>query len=918
MESLKAQEPGIDFKNEWNHSAEEVCRHLKSSLSEGLSDEEAKRRLQEIGFNELPQKKSTPVWKTFLKQFNSFIIWILFAAAFISGFLAEWIDAIAIGAIIFLNAILGFVQEYHAEKSIAALRKLSTPASKVVRGGGLQIIPSKEIVPGDLLLLEQGDRIPADGRVIKSYLLQTQEAALTGESMPARKRTESVHGKQVSLGDRNNMVFMGTSVAYGKGYAVATATGFKTELGNIASLLEANIQEKTPLELKLEELGKRLVFLFLAVVAMVFILGVFRGNNLLTMFMISLSLAVAAIPEGLPAVVAIALAFGVKKMAKRNALIRRLASVETLGCATVICTDKTGTLTKNEMTVRELWVNQTLIKVTGSGYEPFGDFVALEKKIDPKEHEGLMLALKIGGLCNGAKLSQINGAWQVTGDPTEGALLVLAEKAGYKKEHLERENPLLEELPFDSDRKRMSVLRKTQEGTLLFVKGAPDVILQVSDKIWVYGKEMELSDVQRKLISEINHRFAAQALRVLAVAYKKMLPETDLHPAMEQNLTFVGLIAMMDSPRSEAKAAIETCKKAGIRPVMITGDHKETAAAIAKELGLMGKGSRAINGIDIDRMDTKSLQEAVRTTSVYARVSAEHKLKIVQALRANGEIVAMTGDGVNDAPAIKEANIGIAMGITGTDVTKEASDMVITDDNFASIVHAVEEGRGIYDNILKFVNYLLSTNLAEIFVLFLAMLFNFRDGSGSHFVPLTAVQLLWINLVTDGFPALALSLDPIDPKAMQRPPRDPKEPILPIHFLVRLVFMALIIAIGALMACLLGLKEGPAYAQSMTLTTLIVLQFVRVQMVRSSYHMPFLSNPWLLAALSASFISQLAILYIPFLRKFFGTVALNVHEWGIIALISLLVWVFGTGSQRLVDWFITRQKKGDTKSCLSE
>ena len=906
MEILKVEEQGIDFKNTWGHSAEEVCQQLKSSISEGLSDGEAKKRLQETGFNELPEKKSVPAWKIFLKQFNSFIIWILFAAAFISGFLAEWVDAVAISVIIFLNAILGFVQEYHAEKSIAALRKLSTPTSKVIRGGALQVIPSREIVPGDLLLLEQGDRIPADGRIIKSYLLQTQEAALTGESMPSRKRTELVLGKQVSLGDRNNMVFMGTSVAYGKGYAVATATGSKTELGNIASLLEANVQEKTPLEQKLEELGMRLVFLFLSVVVIVFILGVFRGNDFLTMFMVSLSLAVAAIPEGLPAVVTIAPAFGVKKMAKRNALIRRLASVETLGCATVICTDKTGTLTKNEMTVRDLWVNQTLIKVTGSGYEPFGDFIALEKNIDPKEHDALMLALKIGGLCNGAKLSQVDGTWQVTGDPTEGALLVLAEKAGCKKEQLEQEHPLLEELPFDSERKRMSVLRKTPEGTILFVKGAPDIILELSDKVWIHGKETELGDVQRKLISGSNHRFAAQALRVLAVAYKKMLLEADLHPAMEKNLTFVGLIAMMDSPRTEAKAAIETCKRAGIRPVMITGDHKETAAAIAKELGLMEKGDRAINGVDIDQMDTKLLQETVRTTSVYARVSAEHKLKIVQALRANGEIVAMTGDGVNDAPAIKEANIGIAMGITGTDVTKEASDMVITDDNFASIVHAVEEGRGIYDNILKFVNYLLSSNLAEIFVLFLAMLFDFKDGSGNHFVPLTAVQILWMNLVTDGFPALALSMDPLDPKAMERLPRNPKEPILPFHLFIKLLLVALIIALGALTSCLAGLKTGPAYAQSMTLSTLIVLQFIRVQMVRSSYHVPLFSNPWLIAALTVSFLFQLALLYVPFLQNIFGTVALDMHEWGIIALISGMVWVLGKGANSLVDFVQTK------------
>lgn len=863
---------------------------MEKNQTEGLTDAEARKRLEEKGPNELPGKNPVSARKIFFKQFDSLIMGILAVSAAVSGFMGEWKNTAAIGAILLLNAVLGFMQEFHAEKSLAALRKLFTPSSKVIRGGRLQNLPSREIVPGDLILIEQGDQIPADGRIVRSFMLRTQEAALTGESMPVSK-------------DAENMAFMGTSVSAGKAYVSVTATGLRTELGKIASMLREEKREKTPLERKLDDLGKRLVYLVLGIVASVFAMGLMRGYPAYVMFLTSLSLAVAAIPEGLPAVVTIALALGVKKMAGRHALVRRLASVETLGCATVICTDKTGTLTKNEMTVRNIWTGCRSFTVTGTGYGPEGEFQTAGKTAEPAKFPALMLSLKIAVLCSGAKLFRENGAWQVAGDPTEGALLAAAEKAGLEKEALERDCPLLEELPFDSERKRMSVYRKTPGGPVLYVKGAPDVVLGLSEKLNTESGEIKLTGFYRDLILGINHQFASEALRVLAVAYKKMPHDAWLHPSMEQDLVFAGLMAMMDAPRSEAKTAIETCKRAGIRPVMITGDHQETAAAIALELGLMERGGRVLSGAELESMDGAALREAVRKTSVYARVSPEHKLKIVRALKQNGEIAAMTGDGVNDAPAIKESDIGVAMGLSGTDVAREASNLVITDDNFASIVSAVEEGRGIYDSIVKFVNYLVSHNLAEIFVLFFSLLFGLRDLSGVPFIPLTAVQILWMNLVTDGLPALALSLDPVDPRAMSRPPRSPRESILPAKQIVKTFLTGTALAAGALFFCAAGLDKGPAYARSMVLTALIFLQFIPVHLVRAPHHLPFFSNPWLIAALLFSCLVQAGALYVPFFQKILGTAALDPHEWPLLALTAAGVWFVSGFAVRAVDLF---------------
>lgn len=885
----------------WNFSTQHTAKELDADPYQGLSSAVVKTRLDSYGVNELPEPKPPSIFKLFLSQFSSFIVWVLIVAAVIAGVIGEWVDALAIFVIVILNAIIGFVQEIHAERSLAALKKLATSTCKVIRDGVLQTVLSKEIVPGDLILLEAGDLVPADGRVVQSVQLSTQEASLTGESLPIYKTIEPLAHAELVIGDRKNMVFMGTVVLSGKGHMLVTTTGLNTELGKIASLLSKHKEEPTPLQIRLAQLGRRLVFLCLGIVAIVFILGILQGNLFLNILLIATSLAVAAVPEGLPTIVTIALAIGVRKMAKRKALIRRLASVETLGCASVICTDKTGTLTKNEMSVRKIWVNQEQIDVSGVGYTPSGIFTLKSKTLISTDLPELKRLLETGILCNSANLTETEQGWQITGDPTEGALIVAAEKGGIKKQELETKSPLLGEIPFDSERKRMSVLRKTSDGDVLFVKGAPDIILDRCQTILLRNGKVPLTPLLRQEILNANHEFAAQALRVLAMANRDVEFDKSLDESMEDNLTFIGLAAMMDPPRAEAKQAVQTCIKAGIFPVMITGDHKDTAEAVAKELGLMTKGARAISGIELQQMSDEELKKSLRSIRIYARVSAEHKLRIVRMWRSLGEVVAVTGDGVNDAPAIKEADIGIAMGIKGTDVTKAAADMIITDDNFASIVNAVEAGRGIYDNIIKFVNYLLSSNIAELMVIFAGMVIGFKDSSGSPVIVLSAVQLLFLNLVTDGFPAIALGMDPIDPKAMERQPRKSNEPILPFRFSLQLIFVSSVIAVGTLIACHFGLRTSAALGQTMALTTLVVLELVRVQMVRAQYHIGFFSNRWIIGALVSSLLVQLMIVYLPPLQNVFGTVGLGLKEWGVITLIACGVGVGGYVINRIFE-----------------
>lgn len=890
------------IKNWWLQSKEDITRSFNTDSHQGLSESEAQKRLQEFGYNQLIEQPKVSALHLLLSQFSSVIVWVLIVAAIVAGVLGEWVDTLAIIMITILNALLGFFQEYRAERSLAALRKMVTPSSKVIRDGKLQTLPSKRIVPGDLVLIEAGDRIPADGRFIQSLGLSTQEAALTGESMPIHKTADPLEAYVLSVGDKKNMGFLGTVAVSGKGFMIITETGIQTELGKIASLLQQGSEEQTPLQKRLQELGLRLVWICLGIVSLVFGLGYLKGTPLIENLLISISLAVAAIPEGLPAIVTIALSIGVHKMAKRNALVRRLPSVETLGCTTVICTDKTGTLTQNEMAVRSIFINNSFVDVTGTGYTPEGNFEINHIQINPNHIPELLMALKIGVLCNSAELHQSHNhlkIWNITGDPTEGALLSVAGKANLFKQDLEKENPLLSEIPFDSDRKRMSMARQTHKGPVLFIKGATDVILAHAESILLNGKIEPLSSEHKKTIMEANAYLASQALRVLAVGYRPISQNAKIDHSLEENLIIVGLIAMMDPPRPEVKKSIEICKNAGITTVMITGDHKETAIAVAKELNLLKKDSIVLTGIELEQMDDNHLRECLRKITIFARTSAAHKLRIVRAWKSLGEIVAMTGDGVNDAPALREANIGVAMGITGTDVTKEASDMVISDDNFASIVNAIEEGRGIYDNITKFVCYLASSNIAEIIVVLMGMLVGFTDFAGNPFVPLSAVQILWINFASDGLPAIALGVDPIGPRVMRHSPRKPSDSIISRYKALQLFLISIVIALGTLVACYFGMHQSGELAQTMAFTTLVVLELVAVQIIRSQYNTRFFSNPLIHAAITTSFLLQLFIIYTPFLQSMFNTVPLNTRDWGIIAAITFVVWILCSLINRL-------------------
>lgn len=893
------------LKDWWCQSEHEVIRNLTTDSHRGLSKREAKKRLQQFGYNQLLEQQKVSFFHLFFDQFSNFIVWILIAAAIIAGVLKEWVDAFAIIIIVILNALIGFFQEYKTERSLSALRKMITRTSKVIREGKLQKVPSKEIVPGDLILIEAGDHIPADGRFIRLFGLSTQEAALTGESIAIHKIGDILEGKDLAVGDKKNMGFLGTVAVSGKGFMVVTETGIQTELGKIASLLQGGNEEQTPLQKHLQELGLRLVWLCLGVVFLVFSLGYLKGTPLIENLLISLSLAVAAIPEGLPAIVTIALSIGVHKMVKRNALVRRLPSVETLGCTTVICTDKTGTLTQNEMTVRSIWLNNSFIDVTGIGYNPDGNFEINHITVNPKDIPELIKTLKIGVLCNSAELHPTQDhlkRWNIIGDPTEGALLAVAGKANLFKQDLEAANPLLSEIPFDAERKRMSMVRQTDEGLVLFIKGAADIMLSHSQSILLNGKIEPLTIERKKNVIDANAYLASQAFRVLAVGYRPIPQEAKIDHSLENELVFVGLIAMLDPPRSEVKKSIETCENAGITTVMITGDHKDTAIAVGKELNLLKSDSIILTGAELDQMDNHHLKKCLRNVAIYARTSATHKLRIVHAWKSLGEVVAMTGDGVNDAPALKEANIGIAMGIAGTDVTKEAADMVIIDDNFASIVNAVEEGRGIYDNITKFVSYLASSNIAEIIVVFMGMLIGFTDFAGNPFVPLSAVQILWINLASDGLPAIALGLDPLDPMAMKRSPRKPSDSIISYKKAFHLLLISFVIAIGTLAACYFGMHQSSELAQTMAFTTLVILELIAVQVIRSPYNISIFSNPFITAAISLSFLMQLFIIYTPFLQSVFKTVPLNTIEWGIILAITIAVWISCELINRLFKW----------------
>jgi Ca2+-transporting ATPase len=779
-----------------SQSAEEVLAQL-ASTSEGLSSHEAAQRLATNGRNELKEGKPISPLQIFLGQFKSLIIWILIAAGVISGLLGERVDAIAILAIVILNAVIGFYQEFKAEKSIAALKKLTAPQASVRRDGQVTSISASGIVAGDILVLEAGDLVAADARLLEAASLRCIESALTGESDAVTKQTAILEQGDVPLGDRENMVFMGTSVAAGTGQAVVVATAMNTELGRIAGLIaEAGAEERTPLEKKLESFGRVLVWAALGIVALLFGLGLLRGTKPFELFMTSVSLAVAAVPEGLPAVVTVSLALGVLRMSRRRALVRKLAAVETLGSTSVICTDKTGTLTVGEMTVRALYVAGQSYEVTGEGYGPDGE-VRFEGKKAEAQHAAPLLELATVILgCNNAHLAQEEGTWKVIGDPTEGALLAAGSKAGGNPERIENELPKHHEIPFDSDRKRSTVIRKMPDGRLrALINGAPDVLLERCTNLYTRTGVRPMTDEDRQNIVAQNTAMAQQALRVLGSAYRDLdntSPADLTADAVEHDLVFVGLSGMYDPPRQEAKEAVATCRAAGIRVVMITGDHPHTATAIAREIGIASDDDLAIAGVELDKMSDDELRKRAPKIAVYARVTAEHKLRIIRAWKANDAVVAMTGDGVNDAPAIKGADIGIAMGKSGTEVTKQAADMIVTDDNFASIVAAVEEGRGIYDNIRKTLQYLLAGNTGELLLMTLCVIIGLPT-------PLLPIHLLWINLVTDGLPALCLATDPIDPDVMKRHPRRRSERITNRSFL-RTMFLTGFLTAGVAFA----------------------------------------------------------------------------------------------------------------------
>jgi Ca2+-transporting ATPase len=881
----------MNNENFYNLNPVQIAQALTTNLESGLNRPEAEKRILEYGLNQLKAKKGISALAIFIEQFQNFIIWILIAAALVSGLLKEWVDAFAIIAIIILNAILGFIQEYRAEKSLAALKKLASPLSKVIRGGQYEVIPSANLVPGDLIELEAGDNIPADSRLIwLTSNFGVTEASLTGESTTVFKTTSALVEKELPIAERANTVYMGTSVVSGKAKAIVIYTGMKTELGKIAGLVQESRRESTPLQKKLEEFGKWIVYLCFFLVALVFLLEWLRGGKLIDVFLTSVSLAVAAIPEGLPAVVTIALALGVHRMVKRNALIRKLPSVETLGCATVICSDKTGTLTKNEMTVRSVFTIGDLFSVTGVGYAPAGDYLLNKEKINPGNYPDLKKALEVAVLCNGAQLKEEGGVYKVIGDPTEGALLSLAAKAGVIKKELEKDHLFIDEIPFDAQRKMMTIIRKSGSGLTAYVKGAADVLLSNCVNIQEDGVVRRLTTEDKEAIHKMNNSLADQAMRVLAVAYRAIEGESRKFESasIEKELTFVGLIAMIDPPREEVKLAIKSCVSSGIRTVMITGDHKNTAIAIARELGFFGKDSLALSGEEIDRLSDHELYDMVKKVSVYARVSPEHKLRVVRAWRKHGEIVVMTGDGVNDAPAVKEADIGVAMGITGTDVTKEVSDMVVTDDNFASIVSAVEEGRGIYDNIKKFIHYLLSCNAGEILVMFVASLVALP-------VPLLPIHILWVNLVTDGFPALALGVDPVDAHIMRRAPRKQSESVITKSNAFLILLQGSFIAFCSLLAFIFVLfieKEGLGRARTAAFIVLACSQLVHSFNCRSMkvslFKLGIFTNRKLILACVVSFLLQMAVVYLPFLQKIFKTESLGLFDWVLVLLISSL------------------------------
>jgi Ca2+-transporting ATPase len=890
----------------------------------GLSQGEARARLARFGPNELTAEPPAPAWRKFLAQFQDVLVVLLLVATAISAVL--WLaeresalpyEALAILAIVLLNAVMGYVQESRAETAVAALRRMAAAHATVLRGGDRRSVPAAEIVPGDIIFVEEGDTVPADARLIHSTALQTAEAALTGESLPVSKDTVPIP-EEAGIGDRHNMIFSGTSATYGRGKAVVTATGMQTEMGRIAGILKATPDEDTPLQKELARVGRVLglivVVIAAAMIATILIVEEVRGfSALFDVLILGVALAVAAVPEGLPAIVTAVLSIGVQSMAKRNAIVRRLVAVETLGSANVIASDKTGTLTRNEMTVRSIVTASGRVTLGGTGYAPEGESCRVGGgAIDGDLRAEMERALAVADRANNAVLREREGRWTVQGDPTEGALIVAARKAGIDVERLEERFERVGEVPFSSERKLMSTIHtdaREQERLIVFTKGAPDVLLQRCSRELVGGEKRPLSEARRAEILRANEGLAGEALRTLGVAYRQ-LPRGAFEPdgvdeRVEQDLVFAGIMGMIDPPRQEARDSVMRAKTAGIRPLMITGDHPVTAAVIAAELGISADG-RAVTGAQLENMPDDALAQTVREVAVYARVNPEHKLRIVQALRGGGDVVAMTGDGVNDAPALKTADIGVAMGVAGTDVAREASDMVLADDNFATIVAAVEEGRAIFSNIRKFLRYLLSSNIGEVMTMFfgviLADLIGLAGEGNAVVLPLLATQILWINLMTDGAPALALGVDPADADVMARPPRPVSERVITGRMWFGIFFVGVVMAAGTLLVLDAGMPGGLIegagtlrYAQTMAFTTLVMFQLFNVFNARSDERSAFgvlFRNRWLWAAVGLSLALQAAVVHVPFMQNAFSTVHLSAVDWLVCtAVASSVLWL---------------------------
>ena len=822
---------------DWYKQSEEAILQETGSSPEGLTATQAAQKLEEFGPNELKEEEKRSFWAKLIDQFKDVLILILIGAAAVSAMVNEITDAIIILAIVVLNAFLGLYQEGKAEQALEALKKMASPEAKVLREGKPVILPSAQIVPGDIVILETGDIVPADLRLTESSNLKIDESSLTGESVAVDKDARVTYDDDQEIGDRENMAYTSTIVSYGRGRGIAVETGHKTEIGKIATTLATFEEEQTPLQKKLAQLGKMLGIIVLVVCGILFAVGLLYDNDLLEMFLTAIALAVAAIPEGLPAIVTIVLSLGMGRMAERNAIVKKLLAVETLGTTTVICSDKTGTLTQNEMTVTKVYLDDTVLDVTGTGYSPEGSIQLDGAEVDDNAVPSLYTLLSIATLTNDAKIEQDGGQYKVLGDPTEGALITLASKKQLTPQQHEKEYPRVQELPFDSERKMMTTFHENflPDGKIAaFVKGAPDIVLDRC-KYWLLnGERKELTEADREKIMAQNSAFARSALRVLAYAIREMdtVPEKPEPEEIENELTFVGLTGMIDPPREEAKEAIHLCKQAGIVPVMITGDYKDTAYAIAEDLGMVESEDQAIMGRELNDLTDEDMRELVKNKRVYARVSPEHKVRIVTALRENGEIAAMTGDGVNDALAIKRADIGISMGITGTDVAKNTADVILTDDNFASIVAAVNEGRIIYSNIKKFVFFLLSCNIGEILVVLVAILMNLP-------VPLIPIQLLWLNLVTDSFPALALGVEPGEADIMDQPPRRPDEPIIDKEMRIGIALQSLAIAAAVMFVYIRGMNMFPNHidgARTMAFATLIMAELLRSYSSRSEHY----------------------------------------------------------------------------------